>query len=162
MNILPLLRHVFIDLKGLFLYHFSVFLCFSSCTQQHFTLRLAPKYTAFSTKIHCIQHQNALHLAAYCTTFCCKQHIVWCKLQFYATWIHLARIYNKPHFAPKQTFARIDYLRQGGRLVDGKGTHNVKIPTKNYTKTILPRTRAWSTSGKTLRLTTDSAVRVII
>ena len=55
----------------------------------------------------------------------------------------------------------MDFLGQGGHLVDGKGTHNVKIPTKNYTKTILPRTRAWSTSGKTLRFTTDSAMRVI-
>ena len=70
-------------------------------------------------------------------------------------------IYNKPHFAPKQTFARIDYFRQGGRLVDGKGTHNVKILTKNYTKTILPRTRAWPTAQKIPRFTTDRAVRVI-
>ena len=27
---------------------------------------------AFSTKMHCILHQNALHLAAYCTAFSSK------------------------------------------------------------------------------------------
>jgi len=37
----------------------------------------------------------------------------------------------QPLFASKQTFARIVFLRQGERLVDEKGTHNVKIPTKN-------------------------------
>ena len=36
-----------------------------------------------------------------------------------------------PFFASEQTFARIDFLRQGRRLEDEKGTHNVKFPTKN-------------------------------
>ena len=35
-------------------------------------------------------------------------------------------MYNCSLFASKQTFARIDFLRQGERLVDKKGTHNVK------------------------------------
>ena len=35
-------------------------------------------------------------------------------------------MYNYPLFAPKQTSARIDFLRQGGRLVGKKGTHDVK------------------------------------
>jgi len=39
-----------------------------------------------------------------------------------------------PLFESKQTFARIDFLRQGGRLVDKKGTLNVKFLTKNQTK----------------------------
>ena len=39
-----------------------------------------------------------------------------------------------PFFAPKQTFARIDFLRQGERLVDEKGTYYVKFLTKNQTK----------------------------
>ena len=34
-------------------------------------------------------------------------------------------------FSIKQTAARIDFLRQGERLVDKKGTHNVKFITKN-------------------------------
>ena len=38
-----------------------------------------------------------------------------------------------PHFASKPTFARIDFLRQGERLVDCEGTHNVKIYTKRIT-----------------------------
>ena len=38
---------------------------------------------------------------------------------------------DQPLFASKQTFARIDFLRQGERLVDKNGTLSVKIPTKN-------------------------------
>ena len=43
-------------------------------------------------------------------------------------------MHNCPLFASKQTFARIDFLRQGGRLVDKKGTHNVKFFAENWTK----------------------------
>ena len=39
-----------------------------------------------------------------------------------------------PLFTSKQTFARIGFLRQGERLVDEKGTYNVKFMTKNQTK----------------------------
>ena len=46
---------------------------------------------------------------------------------------------QRPLFASKQTFARIDYLWQGERLVDGKGTHNVKKRSKNITKSELIR-----------------------
>ena len=42
-------------------------------------------------------------------------------------------MYNYPLFAPKQTSARIDFLRQGGRLVDEKGSHNVKIYAEKFT-----------------------------
>ena len=42
-------------------------------------------------------------------------------------------MHNYPPVAPKQTFARIDFLRQGDRLVDKKATHNVKIYTKKLT-----------------------------
>ena len=37
-------------------------------------------------------------------------------------------------FASKQTFSRIDFLRQDRRLVDEKGTHNVKFVAENQTK----------------------------
>jgi hypothetical protein len=37
-------------------------------------------------------------------------------------------------FTLKPTFARIDFLRQSGRLVSGTGTHNVKILTEKWTK----------------------------
>ena len=40
-------------------------------------------------------------------------------------------MYNYPLLASKQTFARIDFLRQGGRLVDKKGTNSVKFIAKN-------------------------------
>ena len=39
-----------------------------------------------------------------------------------------------PLFASKQTFARIDFLRQGERLVDEKGTYYVKFLAKKQTK----------------------------
>ena len=42
-------------------------------------------------------------------------------------------MYNYPPVAPKQTFARIDFLRQGGRLVGKKGTHNVKFLAEKLT-----------------------------
>ena len=48
--------------------------------------------------------------------------------------IHFASTYNQPRFAPKQTSARIDYLRLGCELVDYEGTHNVKILAEKRTK----------------------------
>ena len=42
-------------------------------------------------------------------------------------------MHNCPLLASKQTFARIDFLRQGGRLVDKKGTLNVKIYAEKLT-----------------------------
>ena len=99
-----------------------------------FALRFAAFCLAFSTKMACVLHQNAVRFAAYCTIFCCKQPKSWCKLQFYAMYIHFACINNYPLLAPKQTFAGIDFLRSNGRLVDCKGTHNVKIHAENKTK----------------------------
>ena len=43
-------------------------------------------------------------------------------------------MHNYPLLAPKQTSARIDFLRQGERLVDKKATFCVKFLTKNHTK----------------------------
>ena len=43
-------------------------------------------------------------------------------------------MHNRPLFTPKQTSARIDFLRQGWQLVGKKGTHNVKIRTEILTK----------------------------
>jgi len=40
----------------------------------------------------------------------------------------------KPLFAPKQTFARIEFLRQGGQLVDKNGTFSVKILAEKWIK----------------------------
>ncbi len=42
-------------------------------------------------------------------------------------------MHNYPLLASKQTFARIDFLRQGERLVDKKGIHNVKNCTEKLT-----------------------------
>ena len=49
-------------------------------------------------------------------------------------YIHFACINNHLLLVPKQTFARIDFLRSNGRLVDCKGTHNVKIYAENKTE----------------------------
>ncbi len=43
-------------------------------------------------------------------------------------------MHNYPPVAPKQTFARIDFLRQGWRLVDKMPTHNVKIYAEKLTR----------------------------
>ena len=48
--------------------------------------------------------------------------------------IHFAALTCYPLFAPKQTFERIEFLRQCGRLVSGKGSNNVKILAENKTK----------------------------
>ena len=42
-------------------------------------------------------------------------------------------MYNYPLWASKQTFARIDFLRQGGRLADKKGAFCVKFLTEKIT-----------------------------
>ena len=81
-----------------------------------FTLRLAPKRTAFSTKTHCNQHQNAMCFAPYCTIFGHKRPQKGCKCRPLEINIHFVAFTCCPFLASKQTFARIDFLRQVGRL----------------------------------------------
>ena len=140
MAVLPLLSPVFNGSRRFCLsfdvYFYAFCLAVSGilhCIQHQNDLHLAPKHTAFSTKIHCVQHQNAVRFAAYCTAFCSKQPKNWCKLRLCVMNIHIASIYMHPPFASKPTFARIDFLRQGERLVSKKGTHNVKICAENKT-----------------------------
>ena len=45
-------------------------------------------------------------------------------------------MYMLTPFCIKTTFARIDFLRQGARLVSGEGTHNVKFLAENQTKQV--------------------------
>ena len=68
--------HVFHGSKRFCLCNWCGCLCFLFRIQLHFALRLAPKYTAFSTKTHCIQHQNALHLAPKRTAFSTKMQCI--------------------------------------------------------------------------------------
>ena len=70
MAVLPLLSPIFSGSKRSCLSLLCVFLCFSSRSQRHFALHLAPKRLAFSTKTHCVQHQNTLRLAPKCSAFC--------------------------------------------------------------------------------------------
>ncbi len=55
-------------------------------------------------------------------------------MAFFEINIHFAYMHKAPRFAPKQTSARIDFLRLGCRLVDNDGTHNVKILAEKRTK----------------------------
>ena len=52
-------------------------------------------------------------------------------MAFFEINIHFASMHKQPRFAPKQTSARIDFLREGERLVDRKGTYYVKFLAEN-------------------------------
>ena len=109
-----LFSHVFI-VRKVFVYTIAVYfyafhLAFSGilhCILHHFTLRFAPKRTAFSGIF-------ALHFAAKRTLFCWKWPKNWYKQHSFKINIHFACMYNYTFFASKQTFARIDFLRQVG------------------------------------------------
>ena len=121
-----------------------------------FDSHLAANRTTYSGILPCILHQNALHFAPKRTLFCSKQPRKWCKWRFFEINIHFSVCTDYPLFAPKPTFARIVFLRQGERLVNENGTHNVKFLTKNQTKTIALRTRAYATTPNARALTTGS------
>ena len=120
------------------------------CVQHQNALHLAPKRTAFSGILQCIQHQNALHLAANRPQNGCK----WQCLQINN---HFPHSHANPFFASKRAFARIDYLRQGWQLVSRKGTHNVKFLAENQPKVVVPNTRVWAMAWQACTLSTASA-----
>ena len=73
---------------------------------------------AFSTKIHCVQHQNALRLAAYCTafstkTYCIQQQLgqnqmqitVICNANSYCLHLHPPPFSIKTNFRENRFFA---------------------------------------------------------
>ena len=97
-----------------------------------FALRLVPFYLAFSTKTHCILHQNALCLAAYCTAFSTKTHYI--LLQIAPKRVLVAVILNKNSFCLHAQLPSLGILRQGGQLVDKKGTFYVKIRAEKLTR----------------------------
>ena len=139
-TILPFSAMYFMVLRGyvytiaVHIYAFRLtFSCILHCVQHHFTLRLAPKRTAFCTKTHCVQRHIALRFAANCSTFSRKQPQMWYKWRFLEINIHFIVFTDCPLFASKQTFARINFLRQGARLVDKKSTHNVKFISEKLT-----------------------------
>ncbi len=57
-------------------------------------------------------------------------------------------MYNCPLLASKQPLARIDFLRQGGQLVDRNGSFCVKFLAESLTKAFVPPTRLWATTRK--------------
>ena len=113
-----------------------------------FAAYFAPFYLSFSTKTHAILYQNVRHFVPKRTPFSGKTHSILHQntLRFAANSpetaangsfshinIHSAACTCQPYFASKQTFARIDYLRSKGQLVDKTGTHNVKNHTEKWT-----------------------------
>ncbi|MFC2814072.1 MAG: hypothetical protein ACFN4S_09700, partial [Prevotella conceptionensis] len=72
------------------------------------------KRIAFSGILHCILQQIAPKMVQ--TTVSLNKN---------TSRLHLFPI----PFSSKPTFARIDFLRQGGRLVNEKATQDVKFPT---------------------------------
>ena len=141
MAILPLSAMFFMALKGfvyaiaVYVYAFCLaFCCILPCVQQQNALHLAAFYLAFCTKTQSILHQNALRFAAKRTLFCSKQPQNRYKWRRFQINIHFANIHMLPLFAPKQTFARIDYLQQDGRLVGKKALIMLKSLLKTRQK----------------------------
>ena len=58
---------------------------------------------------------------------------MWYKWQSFGINIHFVAFTGYPLFTAKQTFARIDFLRQDERLVDRKGTFSVKFLAEKIT-----------------------------
>ena len=78
---------------------------------------------------------------------------MWYKWRFIEINIHFTTFTNYPPFASKQTFARIDFLRQGERLVDKNGTFSVKYIAEKWTKRYVTITYAHGQQqGKHVRL----------
>ena len=59
---------------------------------------------------------------------------MWYKWRFLEINIHFIVFTDQPLFASKQTFARIDFLRQGECLMDKKGTLSLKFLAEKQTK----------------------------
>ena len=106
--VLPFLTMFLMVLKG-FIYtipvYFYAYLLASStilpCIQHQNALHLAPKCTAFSSKMHCVQHQNTLHLASKRTTFSRKWPPKARKWWSFEINIHFAAFTSHPLFASK-------------------------------------------------------------
>ena len=123
MVILPLSAMCFMVLKG-FLYAIAVDvyafrLAFSGKSHRilrHFTLRLAPKRTAFSTKTHSILLQIAPKLV---------------QMAALSNKNSFCRMHMPPLFCIKTNLRENRFF--AARLANGaeKGSHNVKIFTKN-------------------------------
>ena len=105
-----------------------------------FCSHFAPFRTAFCTILHYIQHHFALHLAAKRIAFSGILHRI--LQQIAPKMVQMTASLNKNTsclhlfpipFSSKPTFARIDFLRQGRRLVNEKATYNVNFIAKNQT-----------------------------
>ena len=156
--------------KGLFytivvdIYTYRLVFCrISHCVLHHFTLRLASKRAAFCTKLRCVLHQIALRFAPNCTAFCGKTQRIWRimapKLVQIAVLCNAYSFYRHLQLTPfciKTNLRENRFLRLGRRLVDRKGTHNVKILAENCTKVLAWHSRVWATARKARTFTTAS------
>ena len=66
-----------------------------------------------------------------------------------------------PFGIKRKTFARIDFLRQDGQLVVGKGTQNVKILAEKQTKAIAP-CMPIGVKIKTISICTNLPIRQLV
>ena len=66
-------------------------------------------------------------------------------------------MHNSPLSAPKQTSARIDFLRQGERLVEKMALTMLKFLLKVRQNNYAAYTREWATAQRTRALATASA-----
>ena len=126
---------------GFCLYHLSVFLCFSFHVLHHFTLHLATFYLAFSTKTHCILHQNALYFAPKRTAFSGILHHILPKIA--PNLVLMAVLCNKysfccirglTHFCPKANSRENRFFAARLAIGDENGAHNVKSYADKLTK----------------------------
>ena len=104
------------------------------CIQHQNALHFAPKHLAISTKTPCNQHQNALRLAAYCRKHSSKHLENGRKWQSFVINIHFAASTVQRLLSSTQTLTRIDFLRPSELLVDKKATLCVKFLAKKWTK----------------------------
>ena len=136
---------VFHGSDGFCLYRYSVFLCFSFHVLHHFTLHLAPFYLAFSTKTHCILHQNALCFAPKRTAFSGILHHILPKIA--PNLVLMAVVCNKysfccirglTRFCPKINSRENRFFAARLAIGDENGAHNVKIYAEKLTKASSP------------------------
>ena len=69
---------------------------------------------------------------------------MWYKWRFLEIYIHFIVFTDQPLFASKQTFARIDFLRQGGRLVGEKVLIMLNFLRKSWQSVV-----SWQVNKKT-------------
>jgi len=108
---------------------------------QHFALRFAPKYLAFSTKTYCILHQNALRLAPKHLAFSTKTHYILQQIAPKLVQMAVAlnknsfcRIHKPAPFCIKTNLRENRFFAASWAVGEKKRTHNVKFLAEKQTQ----------------------------